>query len=160
MDQSRSRDQARYESLIIERPDLAHPLRRVSAVAFTALAWLLWLGMWLPLLSAIARHYGFAVREIAFPSHISLDSFLALLGVVPWAIGAALSAVCIAYLIERLKAHPTHTRHPVGIDNLATGAALDPEKLAGWQRQQVLYVEHGPRGRVTNAHTAQPSRPD
>lgn len=79
---------------------------------------------------------------------------------LPLLLLAGLNILFIAHLIERLKAHPSHTRRPVGIDSLATGTALDPEKLAGWQRQQVLYVEHGPRGRVTNAHTAQPSRPD
>lgn len=71
-----------------------------------------------------------------------------------------MGAVLVAYLIERLKVQPTHTQRPVGIDSLASGAALDPEKLAGWQRQQVLYVKHGPRGRVTDAGTTQPSRPD
>ncbi len=79
---------------------------------------------------------------------------------LPLLLLAGLDTVFIAYLIERLKAHPSHDRRPVGIDSLATGAALDPEKLAAWQRQQVLYVEHGPRGRVTDAHTTQPSRPD
>lgn len=159
MDQSRSRDQARYKALIIERPDLAHPFRRVSATVFTALAWLIWLAMWLPLLSAIARHYGFAVREIAFASHISLESFLALAEVVPWAVGAAIAIVVFAYLREKLGGHRQHDVGFVGMERLATGAALDPQRLAEWQQAPILYVEHGPLGRVTNARTNSPEGP-
>lgn len=42
---------------------------------------------------------------------------------------------------------------------LATGAALDPDKLAAWQKTQIRYVEHGPRRRVTDAGTIPPRRP-
>ena len=45
MDESGPRHQARRLPLIIERPDLAHPLRRMSAVVITSRAWLLWLAM-------------------------------------------------------------------------------------------------------------------
>ncbi|MBL8421792.1 MAG: hypothetical protein JNK92_14305 [Dechloromonas sp.] len=44
--------------------------------------------------------------------------------------------------------------------HLATGAAVDPDKLAAWQKAQILYVEHGPRSRVTDAGTTPPQRPD
>ena len=43
---------------------------------------------------------------------------------------------------------------------LATGAALDPDKLAAWQKAQILYVEHGPLGRAPDAGTVPPRRPD
>lgn len=46
------------------------------------------------------------------------------------------------------------------MDRLATGAALDPDKLAAWQKAQILYVEHGPLGRVTDASTLPPRQPD
>ncbi len=49
---------------------------------------------------------------------------------------------------------------PIGTERLASGLALDPERLAGWQSAQILYVEHGPLGRVTDASTTQSSRPD
>lgn len=154
MDESRPRHQARRLPLIIERPDLAHPLRRMSAVVITPLAWLLWLAMWVPFLFALGRHFGYDLPEILFPSQISLATFLALLEVMPYVVGVAVLVYLVGALRERLKARigrADERWRPVGIDRLASGAALDPEKLAAWQKAQILYVEHGPRGRVTNA---------
>jgi hypothetical protein len=79
MDEPRPRHQTRRLPLIIERPDLAHPLRRVLALFATSLAWLLWLAMWIPFLAALGRHLGYPLPAIAFPSQVSLDSFFALL---------------------------------------------------------------------------------
>jgi poly-beta-1,6-N-acetyl-D-glucosamine biosynthesis protein PgaD len=154
MDESRPRHQARRLPLIIERPDLAHPLRRMSAIVITSLAWLLWLAMWVPFLFALGRHFGYDLPEILFPSQISLATFLALVQVMPYVVGVAVLVYLVGALRERLKARigtADDRWRPVGIDRLATGAALDPEKLAAWQKAQILYVEHGPRGRVTNA---------
>ncbi|HRL78345.1 MAG TPA: poly-beta-1,6-N-acetyl-D-glucosamine biosynthesis protein PgaD [Candidatus Accumulibacter phosphatis] len=154
MDESRPRHRARRLPLIIERPDLAHPLRRVSAVVITALAWLLWLAMWVPFLFALGRHFGYDLPEILFPSQISLATFLSLVQVMPYVVGVAVLVFLVGALRERLKARigtADDRWRPVGIDRLATGAALDPEQLAAWQKAQILYVEHGPRGRVTNA---------
>ena len=163
MDQPRPRHQADRLPLIIERPDLVHPLRRLSERVLTTLAWLLWLAMWIPFLSAVARHFGYPFPDIIFPSPISLSAFLDLLEVTPYAIGLALTLIMTSYLREKIKARigqRDERWRPVGMARLATGAALDPVHLAAWQDAQVLYVEHGPLGRVTNASTNQPSRPD
>lgn len=154
MDQPGPRHQARRLPLIIERPDLTHPLRRVSGVLITTLAWLLWLGLWIPFVFALARHFGYPLPEIALPSSISLDAFFALLHVMPHALGLALTIFVISYLREKLKSRMGTGEkrwRPVGMERLATGAALDPEQLAAWQREKILYVEHGPLGRVTYA---------
>ena len=163
MDQPRPRNQAGRLPLIIERPDLAHPVRRVLAWVLTFLAWVLWVAMWIPFLAALGRYLGYDLPTIAFPSQISLDSFLALVNVTPWVIGVALAVVAASYLVEKFKSPPDErdTRwRPVGMDRLAAGAALNPELLAQWQSAQVLYVEHGPLGRVTNASTCPPETRD
>ena len=162
MDQPGPRHQARHLPLIIERPDLTHPLRRGLAVVITTLAWLLWLALWIPFLFALARHFGYDLPAIVLPSPISLDAFFPLIRVMPYAIGLALTIFVISYLREKLKARrgTSETRwRPLGMARLATGAALDPERLAAWQAAKVLYVEHGPRGRVTNASTARSGLP-
>lgn len=163
MDEPRPRHQARRLPLIIERPDLAHPLRRVSAVVITTLAWLFWLAMWVPFLFALGRHLGYDLPEILFPSQISLATFLSLVEVIPYVVGVAVVVFLGSALRERLKARigkADDRWRPVGMDRLATGAALDPDKLATWQKAQILYVEHGPRGRVIDASTLPPRRPD
>ena len=161
MDKSRPGHQARLP-LIIERPDLTHPVRRVMALLATTLAWLLWLVMWIPFIAALGRHFGFDLPEIFFPSQISLDSFFALLHVTPYVLAFAAAVLIASYLREKLKARfgkPDERWRPVGIARLASSTALDPELLAAWQAAQILYVEHGPLGRVTGASTTRPSRP-
>ncbi|MFY9722080.1 MAG: poly-beta-1,6-N-acetyl-D-glucosamine biosynthesis protein PgaD [Azonexus sp.] len=161
MDKSRPGHQTRLP-LIIERPDLTHPVRRVMALLATTLAWLLWLVMWIPFIAALGRHFGFDLPEIFFPSQISLDSFFALLHVTPYVLAFAAAVLIASYLREKLKARfgkPDERWRPVGIARLASSTALDPELLAAWQAAQILYVKHGPLGRVTGASTTLPSRP-
>ena len=163
MDESRPRHQARRLPLIIERPDLTHPLRRAFGLFVTILAWLLWLAMWIPFLAALGRHLGYDLPEIYFPSQINLHSFLSLVNILPTVVGIALALLTLRYVWEKIKPHagkPDERWRPLGVDRLATGLALDPERLADWQSAQVLYVAHGPRGRVTDASPTQPSRPD
>lgn len=160
MDKSRPGHQARLP-LIIERPDLAHPVQRVVALLATTLAWLLWLVMWIPFIAALGRHFGLDLPEIFFPSQISLDSFFALLHVTPYVLAFAVTILIASYLREKLKARfgkPDERWRPVGAARLASSAALDPELLATWQAAQILYVEHGPRGRVIGASTTRPGR--
>ncbi len=147
--------------LIIERPDLAHPARRAFGLVITMLAWALWVAMWVPFFAAIARHFGYQLPEIAFPSQVSLDSFLALVRVTPAVLGAAILVVLGSMVKEKLMvrfAKPKARWRPVGIDSLAASTALDPALLAQWQSARVLYVEHGPRGRVVNATTSRPAQ--
>ena len=163
MDQSRPRHQARRLPLIIERSDLTHPMRRVMAFVITAAAWALWIVMWVPFLAALGRHFGYPMPEIAFPSQISLDSFLALARVTPYVLAFAILIALASILGEKIKARSNKNDErwrPVGMERLATGAALDPKLLAQWQTARILYVEHGPMGRVTNASETYAKRPD
>lgn len=160
MDQSRPGHQAERLPLIIERPDLAHPVRRVSALVLTTLAWALWIVMWLPFFFALGRSAGYQLPHIIFPSHFGLESFFALLHVTPYLIGTVALIMLAGLTREKYRAHigyESERWRPVGMERLATGAALDPAALASWQSAQVLYVEHGPLGRVTNASLAPPS---
>jgi poly-beta-1,6-N-acetyl-D-glucosamine biosynthesis protein PgaD len=163
MDQSRPGHQARRLPLIIERSDLAHPVRQVMAYVFTILAWGLWVLMWIPFIVALGRYYGYQIPEIAFPSQISLNSFLALARVTPYVLAFAILIALASILGEKIKARSSKNNErwrPVGMERLATGAALDPKLLAQWQAARVLYVEHGPMGRVTNASETYAKRPD
>jgi poly-beta-1,6-N-acetyl-D-glucosamine biosynthesis protein PgaD len=164
MDQSRPGHQARRLPLIIERSDLTHPVRRLLAVVITATAWGLWIAMWIPFLATLGRYYGYQLPEFAFPSQISLDSFFALARVMPYVLAFAILIALASMLGEKYKARTSKNSErwrPVGMERLATGAALDPELLAQWQTARILYVEHGPLGRVTNAsETYTAKRPD
>lgn len=159
MDKPGPRRQARRLPLIIERPDLTHPLRRVLAVVLTTLAWLLWLAMWLPFILALTHHLGYTLPETVRPSPISLHAFFSLLAVTPYALAGAMVIFVVAYLREtvKLQAGANDERwRPLGMERLATATALEPQKLAAWQNAKVLYVRHGARGQVADASTTPP----
>ena len=150
--------------LIIERPDLAHPARRLAGLALTLLAWGMWIGMWCVLIATFA-HYtlGFSLPRLLMPSAVSLESFQILLHLLPYALATAVAAIVLAYVFERLKRRlgkNDERWRPVGMARLARDAALDPQNIERWQQEQVLYVEHGPRGRVVNAFTEPPDPAD
>jgi poly-beta-1,6-N-acetyl-D-glucosamine biosynthesis protein PgaD len=133
------------------------------AYVFTILAWGLWVLMWIPFIAALGRYYGYQIPEIAFPSQISLDSFLALARVTPYVLAFAILIALVSILGEKIKARSNKNNErwrPVGMERLATGAALDQKLLAQWQAARVLYVEHGPMGRVTNASETYAKRPE
>ena len=158
MDESRPGHPTRLP-VIIDRPDLAHPVRRVVGIAATLLAWGLWLGMWLVLFATIGRALGFNLPHILLPSAVSLESFRALAHLLPYALAATAALLLAAYVYEHLKrrwAKPDERWRPVGMARLARDAALDPQNIERWQQEQVLYVEHSPRGRVINAFTEPP----
>jgi poly-beta-1,6-N-acetyl-D-glucosamine biosynthesis protein PgaD len=160
MDQPGQRHQANRLPLIIDRPDLTHPARRTFALLLTIAAWVLWFVMWIPFFAALGRYLGYKLPEISFPSQISLDAFLALAHITPYVLLVAVSLTGLSYLHQKFKAHSGKIDprwRPVGMEQLATGLALDPKLLAEWQSAQILYVEHGPLGRVTNAHTKDPA---
>ena len=127
------------------------------------MAWVLWLALWIPFLAALGRHLGYDLPEIAFPSQISLNSFLALAHVTPYVLGFAIAITLAGAIRESYKAHtkkPNDRWRPIGMERLATGAALDQKLLAQWQTARILYVEHGPLGRVTNASENYTKPPD
>ena len=161
MDKSRPGHQARRLPLIIERSDLTHPLRRAFAFVITTAAWGLWIVMWTPLVAALGRHFGYHLPEIAFPNQINLDAFFILARVTPYVLAFAILIILISFLAEKFKTRTKNERwRPIGMERLATGAALDPKLLAQWQTARILYVEHGPLGRVINASETYASRPD
>lgn len=162
MDESRSGHPTRLP-LIIERPDLAHPVRRAVGMLLTLLCWAVWLGMWLALLHAVRPDLGLELPRFLRLQGVSLESFSALARLLPYALASALAVLLAAYLLERFRgraARPDLRWRPVGMERLARDAALEPGNLDRWQAAQVLYVEHGPLGRVKNASTRVPQASD
>ena len=162
MDESRPRNPTRLP-LIIDRPELAHPVRRVVGVVLTLFFWVIWLGMWYILFATFAHSLGFNPPRLFMPSAVTTQSFKALAHLLPYALTTVAALLLAAYAYERLKrrwAKPDERWRPVGMARLARDAALDPQNIERWQQEQVLYVEHGPRGRVINAFTEPPDPAD
>lgn len=152
MDQSRPRP--RHERpLIIERPDLAHPLRRTVAFVLTVAAWVGFAAMWLPIFGLAADALGFTVEFGLSPGETGVLALRGLLQLFPVAIALIVLVLVVNGAVGLVFRHivPERRHRFVGMDQLATGMALDVEKLKTWQSGRILHVEHGPLGRVTDA---------
>lgn len=153
MDKSGSRPGISRQPLIIERPDLEHPVRRALSVCFTALAWFAWFVLWLPVLTFAAERFGIALPW-QFPSgERNLQALQELIDVFPAAMGILLVVLAAngvtGWLYRRL--HKPVTHHHVDTRQLASGMSLDELKLAAWQRARILRVQHSAEGRVIDA---------
>lgn len=139
--------------LIIERPELAHPVRRVVAFALTVAAWIGLVAMWVPVFGVLAVALGMPFGAAPPAGRDGALALQGLLEVFPVAVGLVLLVLAVNGLINRgfRRLTPSSVHRFVGMEQLATGVALDPKQLAEWQSGRILHVEHGPLGRVTGA---------
>ena len=157
MDQSGSRpgyNPADHEErpLIIERPDLSHPLRRVSAFVFTLAAWLLLAAWWFPIWGLVVGELRAitGVDRSQAAGALALHSLVELFPVACVLVAAVLLVNGLLSGLYKRWSRPKPLR-AVGMEQLAGGMALDVDQLAVWQSARILRVEHGPRGRVVDA---------
>jgi len=152
MGQPRSRNNVE-RPLIIERPDLAHPVRRVLAFVITLLAWIGFLAIWLPVLDIAAVALDLPIPSRSFPSPNHALALRSLFNVFPFAIGLMILVLAVNGVINWIYKHLAKPKvhRFIGMEQLATGLALDKDKVSKWQGGRILHVEHGPLGRVINA---------
>ena len=80
--------------MIIERPELAHPVRRALAPVFTALAWTVWVLLWLPVLAAFSDRFAAALPWASPTGYRSLEALRRLLEIFPWRSGRLSPSWC------------------------------------------------------------------
>jgi biofilm PGA synthesis protein PgaD len=150
MDQSRPRHPA-LKSPLIECAGLQSPRQRTLYGVLTFGFWIFWLYLWLPLLALLAWSLG--VQQ-AYKYMIVLGGYqaalklLGLYGLIIVLLGGSLVAWAV-YNILRFG----------GVENRTAALAVTPVEIgrhfgqdavsvAGWQREQRLYVTHDQEGRV------------
>lgn len=128
-------------------------MRRLAAFVITLLAWVGWIAMWIPVVGVVAVWLGAPLERGAYPSQTSVLALRELMSLFPAALGVVVLILAINGIVGLAyrRIAPPKPKPFVGMDRLATGMALDVDKLAAWQSSRVLHVEHGPQGRVTDA---------
>ncbi len=154
MDQSGPRHQSELSALIIERPDLAHPFRRILACFFTAVIWCWWLLLWFPVIEFCVGKPG-----TSFPLYVpaSPKSVLALhylFEEFPIIVGMVLLTLVINFIFRQLYHAIFGVRVKVSLSSHATVTtelSMNDTRFNEWQSARILAVDHNRTGQVVNA---------
>ncbi|CAN5803427.1 hypothetical protein BH23GEM11_BH23GEM11_18690 [soil metagenome] len=144
--------------LIIERPDLQRRGERVVYGTVTAVAWVLWAYLWLPLVTLVAWYFGVRtfIREVVIPDRITL-----------LATGATYLLVIVLLGGGLLLWSRYNLRRFGGEDRRAASAPLDGAQIGAWfgipastlefmQGEESVVVEHGEAGQVEGVRAPEP----
>jgi poly-beta-1,6-N-acetyl-D-glucosamine biosynthesis protein PgaD len=140
-------------ALIIERPQLAHPVRRVLAPVFTALAWCVWVALWLPVLAAVSDRFAAALPWASPTGYRSLEALRRLLEVFPLAVGAVVAVLAVNGALTWLHRflRQAKPRGDVPTRELAAALELPEDELAAWQAARVVRATRSAEGRLVDA---------
>ena len=145
--------------IIIERPDLQSPLQRATSGGLTFIFWVIWLYLWLPLVSLVAWLAGIEV----FREHMIISGgYEALLDIIVWylliifLLGISLISWA-RYNLVRFR-NKGRRKAPISVDRetLARDFHIDALQLAQWQGAKDLIIHHDKQGRITQTEIYTP----
>ncbi|MBI1890650.1 MAG: poly-beta-1,6-N-acetyl-D-glucosamine biosynthesis protein PgaD [Burkholderiales bacterium] len=147
------------KDLIFEKPSLAPLPQRVGWAFFTALFWILWIYLWLPLITLFVwiggfYSYGDYYADVKMQNEIgSLRHLIAIYTIVILAMGASL---LLWARIEFIRFHKVNRRSrpvPVTAEELAAYASLPQQEVAAWQSTRRVVMQHDDHGHVVGGIT-------
>ena len=130
--------------LIIERPELQSPARRTLYSVVTALAWSIWLYLWLPLISLLAWMAGvqLLVLEVFLP--VGGQDWMELLRLLVFVVVAILAvSVWSQYNLRRYGQRNRRKRIPdVDAQTLAKYYEISPELLEKLRHKRLITLDY------------------
>jgi biofilm PGA synthesis protein PgaD len=145
--------------IIINRPELQSPLQRITTRGITFVFWVLWIYLWLPLISLAAWWVGIRL----FREHLlDNDGYKILFDDMhQYAIVVAVIAVVLIgwarYNLVRFRDKGSRKSSlPVDLATQAQTFKVESQQLDQWQRTKRLVVHHDERGNITQIETGMP----
>ena len=141
------------KDLIFEKPSLAPLPHRVGWAFFTALFWVIWGYLWMPLVTLLAwglglhAYTGYFDDNKFFQMH-QMEHIAILYSSIVGLMGGSL---LLWARIEFLRFHNVNRRSvplPVKLDELADYASLSQDSLQHWSTARRLVVHHDDHGHV------------
>lgn len=146
--------------IIINRPELQSPLQRVTTRGITLVFWIVWIYLWLPLISLVAWWVGIQL----FREHmLDNNGYQALFSDMhQYALTIALIAVVLIgwarYNLLRFRDKGTRkTSKHVDLATQAQHFKLEAQQLRDWQAAKRLVIHHDGQGNITDVETATPT---
>jgi biofilm PGA synthesis protein PgaD len=144
--------------LVIEQPELQPRTQRAIYGAVTAVAWVVWAYLWLPLVTLIAWYFGVRafIREIVIPDRVTL----LLTGVTYLAVIAVLGGALLAWSQYNLRRFGGAERRleprPIEREEVLAWFDISSGTLDAMQDEGSMVVEHGAQGEVTRVRRPEP----
>ena len=137
--------------LVINRPDLQRPVNRALWATVTWVFWILWIYLWLPVITIIGWYFGVHTGLDQMVERLGYLEFLRVLPGYALVVGCGgLTLIAWSYSQYR-KFHGRERRttpKTVGTGQLAAQLGLSDEALRGWQGGRQLTAFHGQDGRL------------
>ncbi|TVP43467.1 MAG: poly-beta-1,6-N-acetyl-D-glucosamine biosynthesis protein PgaD [Gemmatimonadales bacterium] len=144
--------------LIIERPDLQPRRERIVYGTITAVAWALWMYLWLPLVTLVAWYFGARafIREVVIPDRVTLLATGATYLLVILILGGAL-LVWSRYNLRRFGGEDRRTASaPLGREEIQAWFAIPATTLDFMRSEGSVVVQHGEAGEVEGVRAPDP----
>jgi biofilm PGA synthesis protein PgaD len=143
--------------IIINLPELQSPLQRVTTRGITLVFWVVWIYLWLPLISLVAWWVGIQL----FREHmLDNNGYQALFSDMhQYALTIAFIAIVLIgwarynLLRFRDKGNRKASKH-VDLADQAQQFKIEPQHLRQWQIAKRLVIHHDERGDITDIETA------
>lgn len=141
------------KELIFEKPSLAPLPQRVGWAFFTALFWIVWAYLWMPLITLVAWAFGLH----AYTGYFDNNEFFQLHQMEHIAIlytsivGMMGGSLLLWARIEFLRFHNVNRRSvpvPVSVDELARHASLPEAQLRDWTVARRVIAHHDNHGHL------------
>ena len=143
--------------IIIHRPDLQRPANRALWTTVTWLFWVLWIYLWLPLITLIGWYFGVHTGLDQMVERLGYLDFLRALPGYALVIGCGgLTLIGWAYS-QYLRFHGRERRSkPTTVTNeqMATKLGFSDAELRGWQSERSLTAFHEADGSLGDVRRA------
>jgi biofilm PGA synthesis protein PgaD len=146
--------------IIINRPELQSPLQRVTTRGITLVFWMIWIYLWLPLISLAAWLAGIRL----FREHmLDNDGYKALFSDMhEYALVIAFIAIVLIgwarYNLVRFRGEDNRkTSIHADLASQAQRFNIPPQQLRDWQETRRLVIQHGKQGEITDVETGTPA---
>lgn len=140
-------------NLIFEKPSLAPLPHRLGWAFFTALFWLIWIYLWMPLITLAAWALGLQAYLGYFEGNVLFEAQgMGRLAIAYSAVVGVMGGALLLWArIEFLRFHNVNRRsvpQPVKVEEMAEFAKLPAQNVQNWTTARRVMVHHDKNGDV------------
>ena len=146
--------------LVVDRPELQRNPQRLVYSVLTLVAWVVWVYLWLPLVTLVAWYFGLRIflREIVIPDPRTMVTVGVVYGLVVLVLGGSL-LVWSRYNVRRFRDRERREEvSPLSDQAISEWFGIPGETLAAFRSESSLTVHLDEHGQVQSASPVRSGR--